>query len=334
MNDLISQLPKAELHLHIEGTLEPQMLLDLAQRNRVRLPYDSVESVQQAYQFDCLQDFLDLYYMGTSVLTNEQDFYDLTMAYLDKVATQGVVHTEIFFDPQAHTDRGIEFAVVIRGIHRALQDGHKKHGISNRLIMCFLRHLSEDQAFHALRAACDYKDVISGVGLDSSENGFPPSNFSRVFEAAIKEGFIPVAHAGEEGPPEYVAGALDQLQVRRIDHGNRALEDIALIRRLVSEQIPLTMCPLSNLRLQVIQSMQDCPVKTALDAGLLVTVNSDDPSYFGGYINENYRAVQDGLGLDNQTVVQLARNSFVASFLAEADKQKHLQAVDQYAARY
>lgn len=332
MSDLISRLPKAELHLHIEGTLEPEMLLALAQRNSVAMPYETVDQVQQAYQFDCLQDFLDLYYLGMSVLTCEQDFYDLTDAYLKKIAEQGVVHTEIFFDPQAHTDRGISFSTVIDGIHKALRDGEQQYGVSSRLIMCFLRHLPEEHAFVALESAKEHKDKIVGVGLDSSESGFPPSNFSRVFSAAVAAGFIPVAHAGEEGPAEYVQEALDVLGVQRVDHGNRALEDAALTARLKRDQIPLTMCPLSNLRLQVISAIEHCPVKQAMDAGLLVTVNSDDPSYFGGYINENYRAVKEGLDLSDAQIIQLARNSFTASFLSEVDKARHLQAVDAFVA--
>lgn len=332
MSDLISQLPKAELHLHIEGTLEPEMLLALAQRNQVAMPYETVDAVRQAYQFDCLQDFLDLYYRGMSVLIGEQDFYDLTDAYLKRIAEQGVVHTEIFFDPQAHTDRGISFSTVVDGIHNALRDGERQYGISSRLIMCFLRHLPEQQAFAALESAQEHKEKIAGVGLDSSESGFPPSNFSRVFAAAVAAGFRPVAHAGEEGPAEYVQEALDILGVERVDHGNRALEDAALTARLRRDQIPLTMCPLSNLRLQVIEAMAHCPVKRAMDAGLLVTVNSDDPSYFGGYINENYRAVKQALDLSDAQIIQLARNSFIASFLPEVQKTRHLQAVDAYVA--
>ncbi|HPQ95739.1 MAG: adenosine deaminase [Thiothrix sp.] len=324
---LIAHLPKTELHLHIEGTLEPAMLLQLAQRNRITLPYSDVGAVQAAYEFDCLQDFLDLYYLGMSVLMHEQDFYDLTWAYLERVAADSVHHVEIFFDPQAHMARGIAFETVLAGITRALAEGREAFGISSRLIMCFLRHLPEEQAFDVLEQACRYKEHIFGVGLDSSERDFPPANFSRVYARARQEGFVPVAHAGEEGPAAYVQSALDDLQVRRIDHGNHALDDAALTARLVREQIPLTMCPLSNLRLKVISDMRQNPVKRALALGLLVTVNSDDPSYFGGYVNDNYRALHEALGLSERELVTLAQNSFRAAFLDDSARQAGLDAI-------
>lgn len=330
-DELISRLPKAELHLHIEGTLEPEMMLTLARRNHVDLPYADVEDVARAYQFDCLQDFLDLYYQGMSVLLTEQDFHDLTWAYLEKVHADNARHVEIFFDPQGHTERGVAFEIVLNGIASALEAGCREMGISSRLIMCFLRHLSEDEAFGALEQARKSKEHIFGIGLDSSEIGHPPSKFARVFAAARAEGFIPVAHAGEEGPAAYVAEALDLLKVTRIDHGNRALDDPALTRRLAELQIPLTMCPLSNLRLKVVPSMGQCPVKQALDAGLMVTVNSDDPSYFGGYLNDNYRAVHNHLALNEAEIITLAENSFKGSFLSSREKQAYLEEISRCA---
>jgi adenine deaminase len=328
LNKLIDDLPKAELHLHIEGTLEPEMMLSLAKRNKVDLPYANVAQVQAAYEFNNLQDFLDVYYQGMSVLIEERDFYDLTWAYLEKVHGDAVRHVEIFFDPQAHMERGISFETVLGGITSALETAHKEMGISSKLIMCFLRHLPEEAAFEALDCACKHKDHIFGVGLDSSEAGRPPELFSRVFAEARAQGFVPVAHAGEEGPAAYVETALDDLQVQRVDHGNRAFEDPALIARMVRDQTPLTMCPLSNLRLCGIERLDQHPVKKALQAGLLTTVNSDDPSYFGGYINENYKQVARAVGLDASDIVQLAKNSFSASFILDADKQKGLDAIE------
>ena len=330
-NRLIDELPKAELHLHIEGTLEPEMMLALAKRNGVTLPYENVEQVRKAYEFDGLQDFLDLYYAGMSVLLHEQDFHDLTFAYLEKVAADGLTHVEMFFDPQAHTDRGVSFETALGGITSALEQGHREWGISAKLIMCFLRHLPEEQAFDTLACACKHKEHIYGVGLDSSEKGFPPALFSKVFAQARKEGFVPVAHAGEEGPAAYVEAALDDLQVQRVDHGNRALDDAALTARLVRDQTPLTMCPLSNLRLKGIPDLKASPVKKALDAGLLVSVNSDDPSYFGGYLNDNYRAVHQALDLSEQDIITLAKNSFASSFLDDKQKQRAMDAVDSAA---
>lgn len=329
LTKLIDKLPKAELHLHIEGTLEPEQMLQLAARNGVVLPYSSVEEVQKAYEFDCLQDFLDIYYLGMSVLVTEQDFFDLTIAYIKKVHADGVTHVELFFDPQGHTERGIAFETVLGGITRALDDAMREMKISSRLIMCFLRHLPEEQAFETLECACKHKEYIYGVGLDSSEKGFPPNKFSRVFAQARKEGFVPVAHAGEEGPVEYVQEALDDLQVQRVDHGNRAFDDPAMVQRLVREQTPLTMCPLSNLRLKGIESLKDHPVKKALNAGVMATINSDDPSYFGGYINDNYKAVQQALGLDANDLITLAKNSFAASFIDDSKKQTAIDGVDR-----
>ncbi|MEL7212578.1 MAG: adenosine deaminase [Pseudomonadota bacterium] len=328
IHQLIDTLPKAELHLHIEGTLEPEMMLTLAKRNKVDLPYETAEDIRAAYQFDNLQDFLDVYYLGMSVLIEEQDFHDLTWAYLTKVHADGLTHAEIFFDPQAHIERGVAFETVLAGITSALEQAHKELGITSKLIMCFLRHLSEEDAFDTLACACKHKDHIFAVGLDSSEQGHPPEKFERVFAEARKQGFTAVAHAGEEGPPANVANSLDLLGVSRVDHGNSALQDANLTRRLAQQQTPLTMCPISNLRLKGIPNLAASPVKKALDANLLVTVNSDDPSYFGGYLNDNYRAVADNLGLSEKDIVTLARNSFKASFMADTDKQEALDRID------
>ena len=287
-----------------------------------------------AYEFDGLQDFLDLYYAGMSVLIEERDFRDLTRAYLNKMAVQGVTHVEIFFDPQGHTDRGVAFETVLGGITTALEEGEKELGITSKLIMCFLRHLPEEEAFGALSSACQHKEHIHGVGLDSGEAGNPPANFARVYAAARREGFIPVAHAGEEGPAAYVTDALDILQVARVDHGNHALDDPTLVARMVREKTPLTMCPLSNLRLKGIPTLDQHPIKRALDAGLLATVNSDDPSYFGGYINDNYKAVRQAVGLSANEIVTLAKNSFAASFLDDNEKQARIDAVDAYVAPF
>lgn len=327
--DLIDRLPKCELHIHIEGSLEPELMFALARRNGVALPYPSVEALRQAYSFSRLQDFLDLYYQGMSVLRTEQDFHDLAAAYLAKVRSQGVRHVEIFFDPQGHLPRGISFATVIDGLRRATDEAKREHGISVQLIMCFLRHLDEADAEATLDLALPYKDSIVGVGLDSSEVGNPPRKFARVFRRAREAGFRLVAHAGEEGPPEYVWEAIDILGVDRIDHGNRALEDPALVARLVRDRMPLTVCPLSNLRLCVIDEMRHHPLRQMIDRGLFVTLNSDDPAYFGGYLNENYRAVQESLGLDSAQIELLARNAFQASFLPPADKAAALGDFDR-----
>ncbi len=331
MSDFIGGLPKAELHLHIEGSLEPEMMFALAQRNGVALPYADVEAVRAAYSFTRLQDFLDLYYRGMSVLLQEQDFYDLTLAYLRRVAQDNVRHVEIFFDPQGHTDRGVAFATVLGGIERALKDGEAELGVTSKIILCFLRHLSAEAAMATLDQAMDDKDRIVGVGLDSSELGHPPEKFKEVFDKARAAGFKAVAHAGEEGPPAYVWSTLNELKVDRIDHGNRALEDEALVAELAARKMPLTVCPLSNLKLCVVTDMTRHPLRKMLDAGLVVTLNSDDPSYFGGYMNDNYRAVQQALDLSNDELARIARNSFEASFLDEATKARYLAEVDAYA---
>jgi adenosine deaminase len=320
----IAQVPKAELHLHIEGSLEPEMMFELARRNGVSLPYASVEEVSAAYQFANLQEFLDLYYLGMQALVEEQDFYDLTMAYLERVDRDRVRHVEIFFDPQGHTERGIAFDTVITGILRALQDGEKRLGITHRLIMCFLRHLPEDKAFETLEEARSWLDRIAGVGLDSSEVGHPPEKFARVFAECRRLGLKLVAHAGEEGPPDYIWQALDVLKIDRIDHGNRALEDGPLMQRIAREGYTLTVCPLSNLKLCVIDDIAQSPVKAMLEAGLKATVNSDDPSYFGGFINDNYLAVAEALDLSVEQLARLAINSFEGSFLGADEIRAHV----------
>ena len=336
MNDIaafISAMPKAELHLHIEGTLEPEMMMALATRNQVDLPYGTIKEVEAAYRFSCLQDFLDLYYQGMSVLQTEQDFFDLTWAYLERVYAQNVTHVEIFFDPQGHTGRGITFETVLNGITAALERAEAEFGITHKLIMCFLRHLSEADGFETLNMAKAHKDRIFGVGLDSSENGHPPSKFERLFAAAVMEGFVPVAHAGEEGPADYVHEALDLLHIDRIDHGNRALEDPKLIERLAASQMALTVCPLSNLRLCVVDDMTQHPLRRMLQAGLRATVNSDDPAYFGGYMTENYLAVSQALDLTRDEIITLGRNAYLGSFMDDALKQEALQKFDAFAAQ-
>ena len=330
LSNFIAGLPKTELHLHIEGTLEPELLFVLAQRNQIELKYPSIEALKQAYQFSNLQDFLDIYYEGANVLREEQDFYDLTWAYLEKIKEESVVHTEIFFDPQTHTSRGILFATVINGINHALQDGREKLGVTSKLIMSFLRHLDEASAFETLDEALDYKDLIAAVGLDSSEKGNPPSKFERVFAKARQEGFLTVAHAGEEGPVEYVREAVDLLKIFRIDHGNASINDDVLAGELVKKQIPLTVCPLSNLSLKVVADLKTHPLKRLMDRGLLVTVNSDDPAYFGGYINKNYLAIAEALRLTKADLCQLAKNSVLGSLLSEQEKVTHLTAIDRY----
>jgi adenosine deaminase len=321
MDAFLRALPKVELHVHVEGTLEPELMFELAARNGVRLPYGSVEEVRRAYQFTDLQSFLDLYYAGARVLVTEQDFFDLAWAYLTRVAAQTVRHVELFFDPQTHTDRGVPFETVVTGLHRALAEGERRLGVSWRLILCFLRHLSAEAAMTTLEQALPFRDRIVGVGLDSSEVGHPPEKFARVFARARAEGFRAVAHAGEEGPPAYIWQALDLLGVERIDHGVRCLEDPRLVARLVAERVPLTVCPLSNVRLRVFPTLAEHNLKRLLDAGLRVTVNSDDPAYFGGYVLENYRAAQAALGLSRDDVRRLARNAIEASFLDPRAKQ-------------
>jgi adenosine deaminase len=327
-------MPKAELHVHIEGTLEPEMMMTLAQRNGVRLPYANVEAIREAYRFTSLQDFLDLYFAGMSVLWKRQDFFDLAHAYLEKVAAQNVTHAEMFFDPQGHTERGVSFDTVLAGLTDALDKGQRDFGITSKLIMCFLRHLPEEEAFDTLSQACRCKEHIFAIGLDSTEKGHPPSKFARVYAEAVKEGFVPVAHAGEEGPPAYVYEAMDVLRVRRIDHGNRALEDPALVARIVHEKIPLTVCPLSNRALQSCPDLTQHPLKRMLEAGLLATVNSDDPSYFGGYVNENFVAIQEALSLTEPEIVTLARNSFVASFLPDRAKATALEKFESFHSKW
>ena len=326
----IAGLPKAELHLHLEGSLEPELMFALAKRNKIAIPFKSVEAVRAAYSFSNLQDFLDIYYQGAGVLQTEQDFFDLTDAYLKRVAADGARHVEVFFDPQTHTARGIPFGVVADGMLRALKAAESK-GVTSKLILCFLRHLDEDDAIATLKAAGPYLDRIAGVGLDSSEMGHPPSKFKNVYRAARERGLKLVAHAGEEGPPEYVHEALDVLNIDRLDHGNRSLEDDALVKRLAAEQMTLTVCPLSNLKLCVVDDLKNHPLKRMLGLGLRATINSDDPAYFGGYLNDNYSTVANGLGLTRAELVQLAKNSFLGSFLSDAEKAKHVKAVDDYA---
>ncbi|HEY6317008.1 MAG TPA: adenosine deaminase [Acidimicrobiia bacterium] len=324
-------VPKAELHLHLEGTLEPELLFELAARNRVSLPYADVEAVRAAYVFADLQAFLDVYYAACQTLVTERDFYDLTRAYLTRAQADGVRHAEVFFDPQTHTERGIAFDAVLHGIAHALADGARDLGITSRLILCFLRHLPAEAAMATLEAALPHRDVLHAVGLDSSELGHPPSDFAAVFDRARAEGFLTVAHAGEEGPPSYIWESLDLLHVRRIDHGVRCLEDEALVARLVEEQVPLTVCPLSNVRLRVVPTLADHPFAAMLRRGLRVTINSDDPAYFGGYVQQNYVETADALGLSDDDVVQVARNSFLASFLEPAERDAHLRALDEFA---
>jgi adenosine deaminase len=331
MQAFIRGIPKAELHIHIEGSLEPEMVFQLARKHAMQLDYPSVQALRDAYSFHDLQSFLDIYYAGASVLRDEKDFYAMTWAYLQRARDQGVVHAEMFFDPQTHTERGVPFAVVVNGIHRALQDGSRQYGISHRLILCFLRHLTAEAAMATLDEALLYKDKICAVGLDSSELGHPPEKFKDVFQRARAAGFAAVAHAGEEGPPAYIYAALDALKVSRIDHGVRCEEDASLCRRLAEEGIPLTVCPLSNVKLGVYQNLEDHNLKRLLDQGICVTVNSDDPAYFGGYIADNYIAVQQALGLSPEVIVQLARNSIIASFMTEAEKKPWLDRIDVYA---
>lgn len=312
MYDWLNALPKAELHMHLEGSLEPELMFQLAERNKIALPWNSVETLRSAYNFNNLQEFLDIYYQGANVLQTEQDFYDLTWAYLQKCEEQNVIHIEPFFDPQTHTDRGIPMQVAITGISEALGDARDLLGISSGLILCFLRHLSEEAAFATLQAAMPFRDLFFAVGLDSSELGHPPSKFTNVFAKARAEGLLTVAHAGEEGPPEYVWQALDLLKVSRIDHGVRAWQDPRLMERLIEEQIPLTVCPLSNTKLRVYQEMSEHPILQMLEQGALVTVNSDDPAYFGGYLTENFHALYTGLGMTQQQAQRLADNSLNA----------------------
>ncbi|MCJ8338431.1 MAG: adenosine deaminase [Pseudomonadales bacterium] len=329
MQALILALPKAELHLHLEGSLEPELMFELAQRNNISLAYASVAELRRAYQFNNLQEFLDIYYQGAAVLQTEEDFYDLTWAYLLRCQEEGVVHVEPCFDPQTHTDRGVKFATVIGGISRALRDGQQKLGISSALIMSFLRHLSERSALQTLEQAQPYKELIMAVGLDSSELDHPPEKFQRVFAKAIEQGFLTVAHAGEEGPAEYIWQALQLLHVSRIDHGVRAVEDEKLMQLLISEKMPLTVCPLSNTKLQVFAHMSEHNILQMLDRGVKVMVNSDDPAYFGGYLLANYQALIEHLPMTETQLKQLAKNSIEASFMPDLEKQRHLLKISQ-----
>ncbi len=326
--DFVWSLPKAELHLHLEGTLEPEMMMTLAERNRVDIGYPDVDSIRQAYVFTNLQSFLDLYYAGCSVLITERDFYDLTAAYLQRAESQGVRHAEVFFDPQTHTQRGIRFETVIAGIHQALVDYHSAHGITSCLILAFLRHLSEEEAIETLRQAEPFREWICAIGLDSAERGNPPAKFARVYEEARRQGYVAVAHAGEEGPPSYIWQALDVLRVQRIDHGVRCLEDEELVKRLVADGIALTVCPLSNVKLRVFPSLAESNLPSLLERGLRVTINSDDPAYFGGYLADNLWAVTTTFKLTRKQVMALAANSFYASFLPESDKKRHLANIE------
>jgi len=328
--EFITQMPKVELHLHIEGSFEPELMFEIAQRNKIKIPYKNVEEVKKAYNFNNLQEFLDIYYAGANVLQTEKDFYDLTWTYLQRIHRDNVIHTEIFFDPQTHTERNIPFATIINGIYKALEDGKTQLGISYKLIMSFLRHLSEEDAFKTLEEASPYQSIIDGIGLDSSEIGNPPSKFKNVYKKAKKEGFKLVAHAGEEGPPEYIWEALDILKIDRLDHGNRSLEDEKLVTRLVNEQIALTVCPLSNLKLQVVKDLKKHPLKIMLNKGLKATVNSDDPAYFGGYMNDNFIAIAEALQLDKNDLYQLNKNAINASFVEEKQKKQMIQKLDDY----
>jgi adenosine deaminase len=334
VEEFIHRIPKAELHLHIEGSLEPEMMFQLAARNNITLSFRSVDEVRRAYQFTNLQSFLDIYYTGAKVLLHEQDFYDLTWAYLTKAYQQNLRHTEIFFDPQTHTDRDIPFERVITGIHQALEDGKEKLGITSRIIMCFLRHLSPESAMQTLETALPFKDWIVAVGLDSSELGNPPEKFAAVFDRARAEGFLTVAHAGEEGPPEYIWQALDLLKVKRIDHGVRCIEDEKLVQRLIKDMVPLTVCPLSNVKLRVFDQIHDHNVKRLLNRGVRVTVNSDDPAYFGGYVEENLLAIAEGLKLSADDIYKMERNAFEASFLPEDKKRAYLEELDAFMKNY
>jgi len=330
IKQFINDLPKAELHLHIEGSFEPELMFMIADRNKIKMKYNSVEELKSAYDFNNLQEFLDIYYAGANVLKTEEDFYDLTVAYFEKIHSQNVIHTEIMFDPQTHTDRGVGFDVVINGIKNAQDFAKKEFGISSKLIMSFLRHLDEDSAFKTLNQSLPYKNLITAVGLDSSELGNPPSKFKNVFAEAKKFGFINVAHAGEEGPAEYVWDAINNLSISRIDHGNKSLDDEDLVNLLVEMKIPLTVCPLSNIKLCNVDIIENHPIKNMIDKGLVATVNSDDPAYFGGYMNENYFAVTDALKLTKEDLYQLTLNSFNSTFLEDEEKTILVSKLNSY----
>ncbi len=334
ITSFIRGIPKAELHLHIEGSLEPEQMFAFGRRNKVAIPFKSIEEVRAAYAFSNLQDFLDIYYQGANVLMTEEDFRDLALAYFARLHADGGKHAEIFFDPETHTGRGLPFSIAVDGLLAGMKQAEQKYGITSKLIMCFLRHLDESSSLATLKSAEPWLDLIAGVGLDSSEKGHPPSKFSRVFQAARDHGLKICAHAGEEGPPAYVYEALDILHVDRIDHGNRALEDPALVQRLVREGMTLTVCPLSNLKLCVVMDLKDHPMKRMLQLGLRATCNSDDPAYFGGYIGENFIRTAEAVNLSRKDIIQLARNSFTGSFLDPASVAKHLAAIDVYAAAH
>ena len=334
MMNFINGLPKAELHLHLEGTLTPELMFKIAGRNRIEIKYKSVEELKNAYNFGNLQDFLNLYYEGAGVLQTEEDFYDMTFSYLEKASSQNVLHCEIFFDPQTHTGRGVKFDTVINGINKAMSDAKRDFGISSKLIMCFLRDLDEDSAIRTMQEALPHRDKIIGVGLDSAEVGNPPSKFINVFRMAKDEGFHTVAHAGEEGPAEYVWEAIKYLNVSRIDHGNNSMDDNTLLDELINSKMPLTVCPLSNLKLQVVKDLKKHPLKKMIQKNIVATINSDDPAYFGGYINENYSAISNALELSKDEIRILAKNSFQASFLEDDQKEIMMKRVDDYVLNY
>ncbi|MFH1234504.1 MAG: adenosine deaminase [Candidatus Diapherotrites archaeon] len=331
ISKFIKELPKAELHVHIEGTLEPALLLSMARKNKIRLKYGSVSALKKAYRFGNLQEFLDIYYEGCKVLLAKKDFCELTLAYFSKAHEQGIRHVELFFDPQSHTARGVPFQAIIEGIHEGRIKALKRFSISSKIIMCFLRHLPESEAEKTLREAVPYRKWIEAVGLDSSESGNPPSKFTHVFSQARKAGFRAVAHAGEEGPAAYVSQAVSRLKVSRIDHGNHALDNPKLVGILARKHLPLTVCPISNWKLRVVKDLRRHPLRKMMDAGLLVTINSDDPAYFGGYLGENYQAMKDALGLSKEELIQLAKNSFEASFLPRSRKKYFMRLIDSYA---
>tara|TARA_Y100001936_G_scaffold6857_1_gene6023 strand:- start:1581 stop:2588 length:1008 start_codon:yes stop_codon:yes gene_type:complete len=328
ITDFIKKTPKTELHLHIEGSLEPELMFKLSKRNKIEIPFNNIEEIKSAYSFTNLDSFLKIYYEGSNVLINEEDFFDLTWEYILKCKEDNIVHTEIFFDPQSHLPRGVSFETVINGIDKALKKAEKDFGISSKIIMCFLRHLDEESCFDVLKQACNHKDKIIGVGLDSSEKGNPPSKFKRLFEQAIKEGFLTVAHAGEEGPPEYIWDSLNLLKIKRIDHGVQCLNDKKLVEKLVKDQTPLTVCPLSNVKLCVFDKLENHNLKKLLNKGLRVVVNSDDPAYFGGYLNKNLIDTSKALNLGFEDIKKLIENSFKSSFLNEESKKDWLKKIN------
>lgn len=330
LEEFIRKIPKAELHVHIEGTLEPELMFKISKRNKLKIRFNSIDELKEAYDFSNLQDFLDIYYEGAKVLLTKKDFYELTVAYLKKAHSQNVLHAEIFFDPQTHTYRKVGFSTVFEGIYEATQYAYRKWGMSTKLIMCFLRHLDEDSALKTLKESLKYKQYITAVGLDSSEVGNPPSKFQKVFEEARKEGYLTVAHAGEEGPSSYVWEALDLLKVSRIDHGNRSLDDPKLIEELREKKMPLTLCPLSNFKLKVVDDLYSHHLKTMMKLGLLVMINSDDPAYFGGYVNENYFEIAKALKLSKKEIYILAKDSFEASFLNAQSKKENISKIEKF----